>query len=199
MCIRSEGYSTWSVIPSVVLSICPSVDYHVFCHYARQGSPPKYQWFQCYTSRILKNEFHKSTAFKSYGVKQEQKSQYADEYCLTSTSLCRIGHWKHQKLLKGQVVSQWLHWNAFYEHSYTVGARNNWLWARGCGLHACVYMAAAWQTCQVTRRSWVGPTLVPSNSPDPRTFQMNPHLRKLWTFTLKWCVLLVQIRFIRRM
>ena len=47
----SEGYSTWPVIQSVRTSVFPSVCYHVFCHYAKQGGQKA---FQCHTGLILK-------------------------------------------------------------------------------------------------------------------------------------------------
>ena len=59
-------------------------------------------------------------------------------HLIWSLPLCTL--WKHQKLLKGQVVSLRLHLSATYEYSYPVGARNNQLWARGCALYACVYI-----------------------------------------------------------
>ena len=30
-----------------------------------------------------------------------------------------------------------------YAYSYPIGARNDWLWAHGCGLYVCVYIAVA--------------------------------------------------------
>ena len=61
--------------------------------------------------------------FKSYGVKQERKSPYSNAYLDLSLPLCT--RWKHQKLLKGQVVIQSLHSNATYEYCYPVGVRND--------------------------------------------------------------------------
>ena len=54
----------------VCKSVCPSVCYHVFCHYAQQGgqtvtpmgSVPRWLDFRS-------GDFRKSTAFKCYGVK----------------------------------------------------------------------------------------------------------------------------------
>ena len=57
--------------------------------------------------------------------------------------------WKHQKFLKGQIVCQRLHSNAAYKYSYAVCRSElvkKWstlLWAHGCGLYACVYIAVA--------------------------------------------------------
>ena len=73
--MRSEGYSTWSVI----LFVC----YHVFCHYTQQdgqkaiptGSVPHWLDFK-------NGDLHTSTAFKSYGVKTKRTSQYANEHGL---------------------------------------------------------------------------------------------------------------------
>ena len=78
------------------------------------------------------------------------KSQYANEYCLTSTGLCRFaycGNTRSYSMVKSwvkgciQVMSQRLHSNATYKYSYPVGVRNVQLCARGCGLYACVYIA----------------------------------------------------------
>ena len=70
-----------SFCPSVRPSVCLSVCYHVFCHYAQQGgqkaiptgSVPHWLDFK-------KGDFRKSTAFKSYGVKTKRTSQYANEH-----------------------------------------------------------------------------------------------------------------------
>ena len=87
--MRSEGYSTWFVIPSVRPSVC----YHVFCHYAQQagqkaipaGSVPHWLDFK-------NGDFRKSTAFKSYGVKTKSKSQYGNEHGLPRPDFARFEH-----------------------------------------------------------------------------------------------------------
>ena len=61
--MRSEGYSTWSVILSLSVLPLPS------------GSVPHWLDFK-------KGDFRKSTAFKSYGVKTKRTSQYANEHGL---------------------------------------------------------------------------------------------------------------------
>ena len=78
-----EGYSTWSVIPSVrpsfLLSFRLSVCYHVFCDYAQRdnktaiptGSSPHWLHFK-------KGDFRITAAFESYGVKSKSRSQYAN-------------------------------------------------------------------------------------------------------------------------
>ena len=134
---------------SVCVCVCACVCYYVFRHYAQQdcqkatptGSADHWLDFKM-------DNFRKSTAFKTYGVKQEWKSQY--EYCLTSTHLCRCTLWKHQKLLRSN-VSQRLHSNATYEYSYPVGLRNYRLWAHCCGLDTCVYIAVACNLVDVLR------------------------------------------------
>ena len=55
--------------------------------------------------------------------------------------------WRHQKLLKGQVVSQRLHSSATYKYSYPVGVRNTQLYVRGCGLYTCIYIGVALHAC----------------------------------------------------
>ena len=81
----------------LVLSFCPSVRlsvcYHVFCHYVQQGgekaiptgSVPHWLDFK-------KGDFHKSTAFKSYGVKTKRTSQYANEHGLPRPDSARFEH-----------------------------------------------------------------------------------------------------------
>ena len=79
--MRSEGYSTWSVSPSVCPSVRPSVCYHVFCHYAQQGGQKAIPTGSVPHWLDFKNsDFRKSTAFKSYGVKTKRTSQYANEH-----------------------------------------------------------------------------------------------------------------------
>ena len=75
--MRSEGYSTWSVIPSVR----PSVRYPLFWHYAQQGGQKAIPTGSVPHCLDFKNsDFRKSTAFKSYGVKTKLTSQYANEH-----------------------------------------------------------------------------------------------------------------------
>ena len=87
--MRSEGYSTWSVILSVCLSVC----YHVFCHYAQQGGQKAIPTGSVPHWLDLKNgDFRKSTAFKSYGVKTKRTSQYANEHGLPRLDSARFEH-----------------------------------------------------------------------------------------------------------
>ena len=65
---------------SVRLSVCLSVCYHVFCHYVQQGGQKAIPTGSVLHWLDFKNgDFRKSTAFKSYGVKTKQTSQYANE------------------------------------------------------------------------------------------------------------------------
>ena len=83
--MRSEGYSTWSVILSV--------RYHVFCHYAQQGSQKAIPMGSVPHWLDFKNgDFRKSTAFKSYGVKTKRTSQYANEHGLPQPDSARFEH-----------------------------------------------------------------------------------------------------------
>ena len=87
--MRSEGYSTWSVIPFVCLSVC----YHVFCHYAQQGGQKAIPTGSIPHWLDFKNgDFRKSTAFKSYGVKTKRTSQYANEHGLPRPDSARFQH-----------------------------------------------------------------------------------------------------------
>ena len=65
----SEGYSTWSVIPSVCQSFRLSVI--TFSAATRNKAAKKrYQRVQCHTAWLdLNGDFCKNTAFKSYGMK----------------------------------------------------------------------------------------------------------------------------------
>ena len=63
------------------LSVCLSVCYDVFCHYAQQGVQKAIPTGSVPHWLDFKNgDFHKSTAFKSYGVKTKRTSQYANEH-----------------------------------------------------------------------------------------------------------------------
>ena len=89
--MRSEGYSTWSVIPSV--HPCPSVRYPLFCHYAQQGGQKVIPTGSVPHWLDFKNgDFRKSTAFKSYGVKTKPTSQYANEHGLPRPYSARFEH-----------------------------------------------------------------------------------------------------------
>ena len=91
--MRSEGYSTWSVIPSVRPSVRPSVCYHVFCHYAQQGDQKAIPTGSVPHWLDFKNgDFRKTTAFKSYGVKTKSTSQYANEHGLPRPDSTRFEH-----------------------------------------------------------------------------------------------------------
>ena len=65
----------------VCKSVRPSVCYHVFCLYVQQGGQKAIptgsvpHWLD-----FINGDFRKSTAFKSYGVKTKQTSQYANEH-----------------------------------------------------------------------------------------------------------------------
>ena len=82
--------------------------------------------------------FVKLTVFKSYGVKQKQRSQYANEYCLTSTCLrCLLiveasevtQRSKHESKAVFKCYLQIQLFSRSEKH------------ARGCGLYAYVYTA----------------------------------------------------------
>ena len=74
-------------------SVRPSVCYHVFCHYAQQGSQKAIptgsvpHWLD-----FKKGDFRKSTVFKSYGVKTKRTSQYANEHGLPRPDSARFEH-----------------------------------------------------------------------------------------------------------
>ena len=68
--MHSEGYSTWFVIPTVRLSVLPSVCYHVFCHYIQQGGQKAIPTGSVPHWLDFKNgDLRTSTVFKSYGMK----------------------------------------------------------------------------------------------------------------------------------
>ena len=69
---------------------------------------------------------------------KEHKSQYASEYCLTSTDLCCCAHC--ESIIKGQVVSQRMHSIATYEYNYPVGARNHQLIVSAWSQTICMYL-----------------------------------------------------------
>ena len=76
-----------SVRPSVCLSVC----YHVFCHYAQQGGEKAIPTGSVPHWLDFKNsDFRKSTAFKSYGVKTKRTSQYANEHGLPRPDSARF-------------------------------------------------------------------------------------------------------------
>ena len=82
----SKGYSTWSVILSVHLSVT------TFSATTRnKAAKRQYQRDQCHTGLILKNgDLRTSTAFKSYGVKTKRTSQYANEHGLPRPDFARF-------------------------------------------------------------------------------------------------------------
>ena len=74
-------------------SVCPSVCYHVFCHYAQQGGQKAIPTGSVPHWLDLKNgDLRTSTAFKSYGVKTKRTSQYANEYGLPRPDFARFEH-----------------------------------------------------------------------------------------------------------
>ena len=128
--MRSEGYVIWSTCMCVCVCLCL-----LFSHYVQQGGQKRYQRVQCHTGLIFKRVI----TVKPLGLKvMACKSQWVLPHLDRSLPLCTL--WKHQKLLKGQVMSQRLHSNATYKYSYPVGARNGRLWVCGRGLYACVYI-----------------------------------------------------------
>jgi hypothetical protein len=79
--MRSEGYSTWSVCPSVYQSVI----YHVFCHHAQQTGKKSTPTFTKQT-RLQNGDFRESAAFESYGKKPSQQA-----IMLISTGIPRPG------------------------------------------------------------------------------------------------------------
>ena len=114
----------------VCVSVCLSVCLMALILALRATRRPKSdnQRVQCHTGLIFKQAIFVTPLGSKLCREKECKSLYANEYCLTSTVLFRFTLWKHQKLLKGQVVSQRPHSNTTYEYSYPVGVRNDWLW-----------------------------------------------------------------------
>ena len=91
--MRSEGYSTWSVIlsfrPFVRLSIC----YHVYCHYVQQGGQKTIPTGSVLHWLDFKNgDYRKGIAFKSYGVKTKRTSQYGNKHGLPRPDSARFKH-----------------------------------------------------------------------------------------------------------
>ena len=89
-----------SVRPSVCLSVC----YHVFCHYAQQGGQKAIPTGSVPHWLDFKNgDFRKSTAFKSYGVKTKRTSQYANEHGLPRPDSARFrARWRqHEGRVRG--------------------------------------------------------------------------------------------------
>ena len=69
----SEGYSTWSVIPSIRPSVRLSgTPYSATTR--NKAAKKRYQRVQYHTVLILNSDFRKSTAFKSYGVKTSEQA-----------------------------------------------------------------------------------------------------------------------------
>ena len=101
--MRSEGYSTWSVNLSVCLSVC----YYIFYHYAQQGGQKAIPTGSVPHWLDFKNgDFRKSTAFKSYGVKTKRTSQYANEHGLPRPHSARFEHGGGSRSnMKGEYVA----------------------------------------------------------------------------------------------
>ena len=93
----------------VCKSVCPSVCYHVFCHYAQQGGQNAIPTGSVPHWLDFKNDdFRKSTAFKSYGVKTKRTSQYANEHGLPRPDSARFEHGGGSRSnTKGDVVLVW--------------------------------------------------------------------------------------------
>ena len=77
----------------LVLCVCVCICRHLFSCYMQQGSQKSIPTSSMPHRLDFFSDFCESTAFKSYGMKHEWISQYANEHCLTSTSLCRFVHW----------------------------------------------------------------------------------------------------------
>ena len=82
--MRSEGYSTWSVILSVRPSIRPSVRLSGTPYSGttrNKAAKKRYQRVQCHTGLMFKiGIFVKVLRSKRYGVKTKRTSQYANEH-----------------------------------------------------------------------------------------------------------------------
>ena len=87
---------------------------------------------------ILIRRFSETTAFKSCGVKQERKSQYATKYCLTSTGLC---HFAHCGSIRSYLnVKSWVKGKRYLQLQLSSGSEkwltvSAWLWIICMCLH----------------------------------------------------------------
>ena len=87
------AHAQWELQYLVCHSVRPSVCHHLFSHYAQQGGQKSdTNRFSATLGWFLKWWFLWIHWFKSYGMKHKRKSQYASEYCLTLTDLCRFAH-----------------------------------------------------------------------------------------------------------
>ena len=131
--MRSEGYGMCVCVCACVFDATYSRTTH------NKAANKRYQRVQCYTGLIFKMAIF----MNPLRSKHKQKSQYVIlPHLDRSLPPCTL--WKHQKLLKGQVMSQRLHSNYTYEWRYPVGARNDrlsgWFWTIRICLqsHACI-------------------------------------------------------------
>ena len=94
LCNLSGVFNSWwaytarVTVLGLCVCVCVSVSYHVFCHCAQQEAVPMcaaLHWLD-----FKNGNFRKNTAFKSYGVKQEWKSHYANELELTTTAFAHL-------------------------------------------------------------------------------------------------------------
>ena len=113
------------------LSVCPSVSVCL-----STWNKERYQWLQCYTGNS------KSTAFKSYGVKQERKSYawalsspwpvFAALHTVEASEVTQMSS------CESQVAYQRIQPFSRSEKRSTVN-----VWFIGCGLYTCVYIGVA--------------------------------------------------------
>ena len=88
--MRSEGYCSW-----VCLSVCPSVCLSVKSHLT-YGASVRLENAVTYSAgkegQKICGDLPETTAFKSYSVKHERKSQYANYFDLPDVSFLRLTH-----------------------------------------------------------------------------------------------------------
>ena len=86
--MRSEGYSTW-----VCMSVCLSVKSHLT--YGASVRPENVVTYSAGNEgKNVCGDLPETTAFKSYAVKHERKSQYANYSDLPAVSFLRLTHSK---------------------------------------------------------------------------------------------------------
>ena len=74
--MRSKGYSSW-VCLSVCLSVCVSVTFDLPSRMSNRAINRRAYW-AAYKRQKFRGDSPETTAFRSYGAKQEPKSQYAN-------------------------------------------------------------------------------------------------------------------------
>ena len=93
--MRSEGYGSWvCVCVCLCVCVCPLLNISLL---ERLFVPKTIRL----TSRAMKvRKFVRFSLKRSYGVKHERKSQYANQHWLTSITTLRVLRTRQQKLLR---------------------------------------------------------------------------------------------------